>query len=38
MKEINFLTVDQIITIQKSTLTNSGSPDIGKLEGALSRI
>lgn len=38
MKEINFLTVDQIITIQKSTLPNSGSPDIGKLEGALSRI
>lgn len=38
MNEIEFLTIDQVITIQKSTLPNSGSPDIGKLEGALFRI
>lgn len=38
MKEIKFLTVDQVIAIQKSTLPNSGTPDIGRLEGALFRI
>lgn len=38
MNKIEFLTVDQVIAIQKLTLPNSGSPDIGKLEGALSRI
>lgn len=38
MNKIEFLTVDQVIVIQKLTLPNSGSPDIGKLEGALSRI
>lgn len=38
MDDITFLTVDQVITIQKSTLPNSGEPDIGKLEGALGRV
>lgn len=38
MDDITFLTVDQVITIQKSTLPNSVEPDIGKLEGALGRV
>lgn len=38
MDDITFLTVEQVITIQKSTLPNSGEPDIGKLEGALGRV
>lgn len=35
---IRFLTVDEVVEIQRSTLPNSGKPDISKLEGALSRI
>ncbi len=38
MAEITFLSVDEVIAIQKSTLPNSGQPDIGKLEGALNRV
>lgn len=38
MDGITFLSVDEVIAIQKSTLPNSGQPDIGKLEGALSRV
>ncbi|WP_140919038.1 type II toxin-antitoxin system death-on-curing family toxin [Limnobaculum xujianqingii] len=38
MEEIRFLTIDEVIAIQKSTLPNSGNPDINKLEGALFRI
>ncbi|WP_413482441.1 Fic family protein [Morganella psychrotolerans] len=38
MMDLRFLTVDEVIEIQKSTLPNSGKPDIAKLEGALSRI
>ncbi len=35
---IRFLTVDEVVEIQRSTLPNSGKPDLSKLEGALSRI
>lgn len=38
MDAITFLTVDEIIKIQESTLPHSGGPDRGKLEGALSRV
>lgn len=38
MKSITFLSVDEVIAIQKSTLPNSGEADRGKLEGALSRV
>ena len=38
MTEITFLSVDEVIAIQKSTLPNSGQPDRGKLEGALNRV
>ncbi|GJL36019.1 death-on-curing family protein [Enterobacter hormaechei] len=38
MDEVTFLSVDEVIAIQKSTLPHSGEPDIGKLEGALSRV
>ncbi|GAA0331224.1 type II toxin-antitoxin system death-on-curing family toxin [Morganella psychrotolerans] len=38
MMDLRFLTVDEVIEIQKSTLPNSGKPNIAKLEGALSRI
>ncbi|OTA21375.1 death-on-curing protein [Xenorhabdus beddingii] len=36
--DIRFLSVEEVIEIQRSTLPNSGIPDIGRLEGALSRI
>ncbi|HCR4427785.1 type II toxin-antitoxin system death-on-curing family toxin [Morganella morganii] len=35
---IRFLTVDEVVEIQRSTLPNSGKPDLSKLEVALSRI
>lgn len=38
MDAITFLSVDEVVTIQKSTLPNSGEPDRGKLEGALNRV
>ncbi|MGQ5288442.1 type II toxin-antitoxin system death-on-curing family toxin [Pectobacterium actinidiae] len=38
MEGVTFLSVDEVIAIQKSTLPNSGEPDKGKLEGALSRV
>ena len=38
MDEFTFLSVDEVIAIQQSTLPNSGKPDRGKLEGALSRV
>ncbi|RLM13333.1 death-on-curing protein [Gibbsiella quercinecans] len=38
MDDITFLTIDEVITIQKTTLPHSGEPDRGKLEGALSRV
>ncbi|HGE8287411.1 type II toxin-antitoxin system death-on-curing family toxin [Serratia bockelmannii] len=38
MDEVRFLSVDEVVAIQKSTLPNSGNPDSGKLEGALFRI
>lgn len=38
MENITFLSVDEVIAIQKSTLPNSGEPDRGKLEGALGRV
>lgn len=33
-----FLTIDEVLEIQKSTLSNAPCSDIGKLEGALARI
>jgi death-on-curing protein len=38
MDGIEFLTQDQIVQIQTSTLPNSGPPDEGKLQGALYRV
>ncbi|EJD6044761.1 type II toxin-antitoxin system death-on-curing family toxin [Providencia rettgeri] len=38
MTDIRFLTIDEVIEIQKRTLPNSGSPHMDKLEGALGRI
>lgn len=38
MDEIVFLSVEEVITIQKTTLPKSGEPDRGKLEGALNRV
>lgn len=38
MNGIRFLTIDEVIEIQHSTLPNSGSPNLNKLEGALFRI
>lgn len=38
MDEIEFLTSEQVVEIQNSTLPNSGPPDEGKLAGALFRI
>ena len=38
MENIRFLSVEEVIAIQKSTLPNSGNPDLGKLEGALGRV
>ncbi|WP_423227230.1 hypothetical protein [Morganella morganii] len=35
---IRFLTVDEVVEIQRSTLPNSGKPDLSKPEGALPRI
>ena len=35
---IRFLTTEEVIEIQSSTLPNSGAPDIDKLEGALNRV
>lgn len=36
--DIRFLTTDEIIEIQHSTLPNSGEPNMDRLEGALFRI
>ncbi len=33
-----FLTLEQVVEIQNSTLPNSGPPDEGKLQGALYRV
>ena len=38
MMDIRFLTTDEIIEIQRSTLPNSGEPNMDRLEGALFRI
>ncbi|MEI9743091.1 type II toxin-antitoxin system death-on-curing family toxin [Enterobacter ludwigii] len=38
MDEIEFLTPEQVIEIQQSTLPNSGPPDSDRLEGALFRV
>lgn len=38
MDEIEFLTLEQVVEIQRSTLPNSGPPDEGKLQGALFRV
>ncbi|WP_434171191.1 hypothetical protein AHYW_002609 [Providencia manganoxydans] len=35
---ILFLSVEEVIDIHRSTLSQSGSPDINKLEGAIHRI
>ncbi|CAI2532372.1 death-on-curing family protein [Serratia ficaria] len=36
--DIEFLTTEQVIEIQSSTLPNSGEPNMDRLEGALNRI
>ncbi|MDC9592702.1 type II toxin-antitoxin system death-on-curing family toxin [Xenorhabdus sp. IM139775] len=36
--DIQSLSTEKVIDIQKSTLPNSGKPDINKLEGALFRV
>lgn len=36
--EVAFLTTEQVVDIQASTLPNSGLPDFGRLEGALGRV
>jgi death-on-curing protein len=36
--EIRFLTTEEVIEIQHSTLPNSGAPNLDKLEGALYRV
>lgn len=38
MNETIFLSVDEVIAIQKSTLPHSGQPNRGRLEGALNRV
>ncbi|MCW1832031.1 type II toxin-antitoxin system death-on-curing family toxin [Pantoea ananatis] len=38
MDNITFLSVDEIVAIQQTTLPHSGQPDRGKLEGAVSRV
>lgn len=38
MDEIEFLTMDQVVQIQNSTLPNSGPPDEDRLHGALFRV
>jgi death-on-curing protein len=35
---IDFLTTEQVIDIQSTTLPNSGEPNMDRLEGALNRI
>nr|WP_232370016.1 type II toxin-antitoxin system death-on-curing family toxin [Xenorhabdus lircayensis] len=35
---IQFLSTEEVIEIQRSTLPNSGEPNINKLEGALFRV
>ncbi len=36
--DIEFLSTEQVIEIQSSTLPNSGEPNMDRLEGALNRI
>ncbi|MDE1481472.1 type II toxin-antitoxin system death-on-curing family toxin [Xenorhabdus bovienii] len=38
MMDIQFLSTEEVIEIQRKTLPNSGEPDINKLEGALFRV
>lgn len=38
MEKIRFLTIDEVIEIQRTTLPNSGVPNTNKLEGALFRV
>lgn len=38
MTAIEFLTAEQVVEIQQSTLANSGPPNMDKLEGALYRV
>lgn len=38
MMEIVFLTTEQVIELQKTTLPNSGAPNLDKLGGALNRV
>ncbi|WP_081353436.1 type II toxin-antitoxin system death-on-curing family toxin [Proteus mirabilis] len=38
MMDIRFLTVDEVIEIQRDTLPNSGTPNLDRLEGALYRV
>ncbi|HED1243932.1 TPA: type II toxin-antitoxin system death-on-curing family toxin [Enterobacter bugandensis] len=38
MDDIDFLTPEQVVEIQTSTLPNSGPPDVDKLHGALFRV
>lgn len=38
MSDIKFISVDEVILLQKSILPNNWEPDINKLEGALYRV
>lgn len=38
MMNLEFLTMEQVVEIQTSTLPNSGPPDEGRLQGALFRV
>ncbi|MDE9504586.1 type II toxin-antitoxin system death-on-curing family toxin, partial [Xenorhabdus bovienii] len=38
MMDIQSLSTEEVIEIQRKTLPNSGEPDINKLEGALFRV